>query len=108
MFHCAICFKEDLNNLYNLKCVKTGYIISQGSSSVNYHRTADSMTYEEYLSLSTVKRVFFGRGYFSEFSEFSKKKRKLPPSEIFPKKTFKSLVSRKNSHVLVPCPVLTA
>ena len=30
----------------------------------------------------TVKRVSFGRGYFSEFS---KTFRKLPPSEIFPK-----------------------
>ena len=43
-----------------------------------------------YLSLCqlfshTVKWVFFGRGYFSEFSEFSKKIRKLPPSEIVPK-----------------------
>ena len=36
-------------------------------------------------TLCTVKRVFFGSGYFSEFSEFSKKIRKLPSSEMFPK-----------------------
>ena len=45
---------------------------------------------------NTVERVFFGSGYFSEFSEFSSKFRKLQSSEFF-RKTFNPMVSSRHN-----------
>ena len=54
------------------------------------------------------KTGIFRKGvFFGIFGIFEKKNENYPLPKFF-RKTFKLLVSRNNSHVLVPCPVVTA